>query len=126
MGEPYRPVILIVDDDERSRRLLEIVLTSEGYGVLGAGSGHDALAMIEQQVPDAVVLDFLMPGMDGAELCRRIRGLPLQRRLPLIVLSGMDDETARVTMAAAGADDFVVKPFVRADLRQRLARLLEE
>ena len=114
----------MVDDDARSRNLLEIVLTIEGYGVVSAESGAQALALIEQQSPDAVLLDFLMPGMDGPELCARIRGLPLQRRLPLIVLSGMDDPQARQAAREAGADDFIVKPFDRADLRARLAGLL--
>lgn len=124
MDEQCKPVILVVDDDERSRRLLEIVLATEGYDVLAAEGGPHALAMIERQMPDAVLLDFVMPGMDGAELCRRIRALSLPRRLPLVVLSGMDDAEAQAATVAAGADDFVVKPFDRADLRQRLARLL--
>jgi DNA-binding response OmpR family regulator len=120
----HKPLVLVVDDDARSRNLLEIVLTIEGYGVVGADSGAQALALIEQQSPDAVLLDFLMPGMDGPELCTRIRGLSLQRRLPLIVLSGMDDPQAREAARDAGADDFIVKPFDRADLRDRLAALL--
>ena len=124
MGDAHQPVVLVVDDDDRSRKLLEIVLAIEGYRVLGAASGQDALALIEQQAPDAVVLDFLMPGMDGPELCARIRSLPLQRRLPLVVLSGMDDPDARRVAGEAGADDFIVKPFDRADLRKRLAGLL--
>jgi len=124
MGDGHKPVVLVVDDDARSRHLLEVVLTIEGYGVVSADSGEQALALIERQPPDAVLLDFLMPGMDGPELCARIRSLPLQRRLPLIVLSGMDDPQARRAAREAGADDFVVKPFDRADLRARLAGLL--
>ena len=124
MGEGHKPVVLVVDDDPRSRNLLEIVLTIEGFGVVSADSGAQALVLIEQQPPDAVLLDFLMPGMDGPELCARIRSLPLQRRLPLVVLSGMDDPLARKAAREAGADDFVVKPFDRADLRDRLAGLL--
>lgn len=124
MGDGHKPVVLVVDDDARSRHLLEVVLTIEGYGVVSADSGERALALIEQQPPDVVLLDFLMPGMDGPELCARIRSLPMQRRLPLIVLSGMDDPQARRSAREAGADDFVVKPFDRADLRDRLAGLL--
>lgn len=124
MGDGHKPVVLVVDDDARSRHLLEVVLTIEGYGVVSADSGERALALIEQQPPDAVLLDFLMPGMDGPELCARIRSLPLQRRPLLIVLSGMDDPQARRAAREAGADDFVVKPFDRADLRDRLAGLL--
>ena len=100
------------------------MLKDAGAVQTAGSSGAQALALIEQQSPDAVLLDFLMPGMDGPELCVRIRSLPLQRRLPLIVLSGMDDPQARKAAHAAGADDFVVKPFDRADLRDRLAALL--
>jgi DNA-binding response OmpR family regulator len=124
VSEGHKPVVLLVDDDQRSRELLAIVLTIEGYGVMSADSGARALALIEQDPPDAVVLDFRMPGMDGPELCARIRALPLPRPLPLIVLSGMDDPQARKAALEAGADDFVVKPFDRADLRERLAGLL--
>jgi DNA-binding response OmpR family regulator len=124
VDDGHKPVVLVVDDDARSRNLLEIVLTIEGYGVVSADGGAQALALIEQQSPDAVLLDFLMPGMDGPELCARIRGLSLRRRLPLVVLSGMDDPQARKAALEAGADDFVVKPFDRADLRDRLAALL--
>lgn len=124
VGDGHQPVVLVVDDDERSRQLLEVVLTIEGYRVLCAASGEDALAAIERHGPDAVVLDFLMPGMDGPELCARVRALPSQRRLPLVVLSGMDDPEARKAARDAGADDFIVKPFDRADLRNRLADLL--
>lgn len=119
-----QPVVLVVDDDERSRKLLEIVLAMEGYRVVSAASGQEALAAIELQQPDVVVLDFLMPGMDGPELCARVRALPLPRKLPLVVLSGMDDPDARRAASEAGADDFIVKPFDRADLRERLAGLL--
>lgn len=124
VDDGIKPLVLVVDDDERSRKLLEVVLAIEGYRVATAASGAQALAAIEQEVPDAVLLDFLMPGMDGPGLCARIRALPLQRPLPLIVLSGMDDHASRETASAAGADDFIVKPFDRADLRERLARLL--
>lgn len=124
VSEAHKPRVLVVDDDERSRGLLEVVLAIEGYDVMSADSGTRALALIEQHPPDAVVLDFIMPGMDGPELCARIRALPSSRRLPLLVLSGLDDPDARRTAAEAGADAFIVKPFDRADLRERLAGLL--
>jgi len=121
----HKPVVLVVDDDQRSRQLMQTVLTVEGYRVLVAGSGAQALDLIAVQEPDAVLLDFVMPGMDGPELCRRIRALALVRRLPLVMLSGMDDPVARAEAVAAGADDFIVKPFDRGDLRARLVRLLQ-
>lgn len=119
-----QPVALVVDDDERSRKLMEIVLGIEGYRVVTAASGARALEMITAQRPDVALVDCVMPGMDGMELCRRIRLLPQAASLPLVMLSGMDGAESRRAALAAGADDFVVKPFDRADLRDRLARLV--
>ena len=119
-----QPVALVVDDDERSRKLMEIVLGIEGYRVVTAASGARALEMIVAQRPDVALVDCVMPGMDGMELCRRIRLLPQTASLPLVMLSGMDGAESRRAALAAGADDFVVKPFDRADLRDRLARLV--
>lgn len=122
--EQQQPVALVVDDDDRSRKLMEIVLGIEGYRVITAASGARALEMIATQLPDVALVDCVMPGMDGMELCRRIRVLPQAVSLPLVMLSGMDGAESRRAALAAGADDFVVKPFDRDDLRGRLARLL--
>lgn len=122
--ENPQPVALVVDDDERSRKLMEIVLGIEGYRVVTAASGARALELIAVQRPDVALVDCVMPGMDGMELCRRIRLLPQAASLPLVMLSGMDGPESRRAALAAGADDFVVKPFDRDDLRDRLARLV--
>ena len=122
--ENPQPVALVVDDDERSRKLMEIVLGIEGYRVVTAASGARALEMIAAQPPDVALVDCVMPGMDGMELCRRVRLLPQAASLPLVMLSGMDGAESRRAALSAGADDFVVKPFDRADLRDRLARLV--
>jgi CheY-like chemotaxis protein len=124
MSEPNGPVVLVVDDDERSRELLRVMLGFEGYRVLMAANGPDALAIIAGEAVDVVLLDFIMPGMGGDDLCRQIRGLELPHPLPIVCLSGMDDPAARRAATAAGADEFIVKPFDRMDLRQRVARLL--
>lgn len=116
--------VLVVDDDPQARKLLQIVLAIEGYRVVTADGGVQALAAIGGEVPDVVVLDYFMPGMDGPELCSRIRALPLPRRLPLVVLSGLDEAGAQRAAFDAGADEFVLKPLDRAVLRERLARLL--
>jgi CheY-like chemotaxis protein len=124
MSEPNRPVVLVVDDDDRSRELLRVLLDFEGYRVLMAANGPDALAIVAGEPVDVVVLDFIMPGMGGEEVCRHIRALGLRHRLPIVCLSGMDDPAARQSATAAGADEFIAKPFDRVDLRQRVARLL--
>ena len=123
-GAERKPVVLVVDDDEQSRKLMQLVLKIEGYQVETADCGQHALERIGSEVPDAVVLDFFMPGMDGPELCARIRALPLPRKLPLIVLSGYDDSKARRDALDAGADDYVLKPLNRVALRDRLASLI--
>jgi CheY-like chemotaxis protein len=124
MSDSSRPVALVVDDDERSLELMRLVLGFEGYRVLTAASGPEALSIIAGVAVDVVLLDFLMPDMSGDELCRRLRRLDSPRHLPIVCLSGLDDPAARRAAAAAGADDFIAKPFDRADLRERLARLV--
>jgi len=116
-------LVLVVDDDERSRVLLQAVLSADGCRVRVASSGAEALACLQDELPDAVLFDLTMPGMGGIELCRRIRAMPLGQGLPLLVLSGLDDDAARAAALAAGADDFILKPFDRRELRARLDRL---
>lgn len=118
-------LVLVVDDDQRSRLLLQTILVADGCRVRAAGSGAEALACLQAELPDAVLLDLVMPGMGGLELCRRIRATLPGQGLPLLVLSGMDDDATRAAVAAAGADDFILKPFDRRELRARLDRLLK-
>jgi CheY-like chemotaxis protein len=114
---------LVVDDDARSRELLQQLLRLDGYEVRAVDGGHAALALLEDEVPDVAVIDLRMPGMDGLELCRKIRGLaPLSRRLPLVVLTGMDDEDTRQAALDAGADEVLAKPVTRTVLYERLRR----
>lgn len=116
-------LVLVVDDDERSRLLLRAVLSADGCRVRVASSGAEALACLQDELPDAVLFDLTMPGMGGIELCQRIRAMPFGQGLPLLVLSGWDDDAARAAALAAGADDFILKPFDRRELRARLDRL---
>jgi CheY-like chemotaxis protein len=123
MSGQRRPVALVVDDDARSRDLLQQLLVLDGYEVRSAPGGAAALTLLTEEVPDVAVVDLRMPGMDGLELCRRIRGLEhAGRGLTLVMLTGMDDATVRQAGYDAGADEVLSKPVDRAELRDRLRR----
>lgn len=114
---------LVVDDDARSRELLQQLLKLDGYEVRAVDGGQAALTLLEDETPDVAVIDLRMPGMDGLELCRKIRGLARSGRdLPVVVLTGMDDEDSRQAALAAGADDVLAKPVLRAVLYAHLSR----
>jgi two-component system response regulator ResD len=121
---PRRQVALVVDDDDRSRELLQQLLMLDGYEVRAVGGGQAALALLANEIPDVAVIDLRMPGMDGLELCRKIRGLaPRGNDLPVVVLTGMDDDEARLAAIEAGADEVLVKPVMRTMLQERLMRV---
>jgi DNA-binding response OmpR family regulator len=115
--------ILVVDDTPQNIRLLEAVLTPRGYRVVAAGSGAEALAAIAAAPPDLVLLDVVMPGMDGYEVCRRLREDPATRLLPVVMITASGDQE-KVDAIEAGADDFVAKPFNPAELLARIETAL--
>jgi PleD family two-component response regulator len=113
--------ILIVDDDRPSRQLLEVMLMPEGFLLLTAASGEEALAIVAQQSPDLILLDAMMPRMDGYQVAARIKGNLATRNIPVIMVTGQDDHHAGML---AGAEDFLTKPVDRADLCMRVKNLL--
>ena len=113
---------LVVEDDGPIRRMLERTLAAEGYGVSSVGDGGAALAEIERSVPDVVVLDVGLPGIDGLTVCRRLRQKGLS--LPILMLTARDAVADRVDGLDAGADDYLVKPFAAAELLARVRALL--
>jgi adenylate cyclase len=115
--------ILVVDDQPQNVRLLDAVLTPRGYRVLSADSGAAALEMLEAEQPHLVLLDIVMPGMDGYEVCERIRSNPATAFLPIVMITASDGEQ-KVRGIEAGADDFITKPFDQAELLARVKSLV--
>ncbi len=122
---PRRASILIVDDDAEALRHLEGVLAQEGYEVHAAGSGELGLAVLAAEFPDLILLDIRMPGMDAAEFCRRIKGDPLRRKIPIMILSTLRNPKEQLAGFEAGAIDFVLKPFHRKVLLARVQAHLD-
>jgi len=116
------PRVLVVDDEDAVRRALERALELEGYAVEQASDGEEALARIGESMPDVVVLDVLMPNLDGLETCRRLRALEIS--VPVLMLTARDAVSDRVEGLDAGADDYLVKPFALAELLARVRALL--
>lgn len=116
--------ILIVEDDESVAELLKYNLGIEGFRVSCSSSGEEAEIILLKQVPDLVLLDWTLPGISGIELCRRIRARPDTQALPIILLTARSEEGERVFGLAAGADDYVIKPFSIYELIARIRSLL--
>jgi DNA-binding response OmpR family regulator len=116
--------ILAVDDDEPVLRSVRRVLENAGYTVHTASNGQDALKMIERNRPDLVVLDIIMPGLDGLEVCRRIRADPYIARLPILFLTAKGRPNDVAQGLDAGGDDFLTKPFEVVELPARVRALL--
>ena len=118
------PQVLIVEDEEPLTLLLRYNLEAEGYAVETVERGDEAELRLQENAPDLVVLDWMLPGLSGIELCRRLRARPETRALPIIMLTARGEETERVRGLATGADDYVVKPFSVPELMARIRALL--
>ena len=116
--------ILIVDDKLPNRLVLEGMLRPEGFLLHSAASGQEALAIVAQQAPDLILLDVLMPGMDGYQVVGAIKGNPATKNIPIILITALDDRNARMLGLSAGAEDFLAKPVDRAELCVRVRNLL--
>ncbi len=116
--------ILVVEDEEALTTLLRYNLESEGYEVEAVARGDDADTRMKERIPDLVVLDWMLPGLSGIELCRRLRARSETERMPILMLTARGEETERVRGLATGADDYVVKPFSVPELVARVRALL--
>jgi len=118
--EESKSTILIVDDEASGRDTLEAILEPEGYILVMAENGYQALEKAVQIKPDVILLDVMMPGMNGFEVCRRIRSEEQLAEIPIIFLTALDDRQSLLNSLEAGADEFISKPFDRFELRARL------
>lgn len=118
------PHILIVEDEEPLALLLRYNLEAEGYRVTHAARGDDAELLLREDLPDLVLLDWMLPGLSGIELCRRLRMRTETQALPVIMLTARGEEAERVRGLATGADDYVVKPFSVPELVARVRALM--
>jgi len=118
--------ILVADDDARNRVLLETLLTADGYHVVTVGSGQAALESVAASPPDLILLDLMMPGMDGFEVVRRLKAAHGLREIPVVMVTALDDSGSRARLQSAGVADFLTKPIDRWKLRESLTQLLGE
>jgi PAS domain S-box-containing protein len=116
--------VLIVDDERHNRELLEVMLAPEGFHLLTAASGEETLAMVAQQRPDLILLDIMMPGMDGYQVAVTLKGNLATKNIPIIMVTALDDRNARMLGLNAGAEEFLTKPVDRAELCVRVRNLL--
>jgi signal transduction histidine kinase len=120
--EPAR--VLIVDDERQNRQLLELMLAPEGLYLQAASSGEEALAMVAQEPPDLILLDIMMPGMDGLQVAATIKDSVATKNIPIIIITALEDRDARMRGLRAGAEELLTKPVDRAELCVRVRNLL--
>jgi two-component system phosphate regulon response regulator PhoB len=118
------PHVLVVEDEDSLATLLQYNLQKEGYEVSLAGDGEEALLMVEERLPDLIVLDWMLPKVSGIEVCRRLRQRNETRNVPVVMLTARGEESDRVRGLDTGADDYVVKPFSMTELGARLRAVL--
>jgi len=116
--------ILVIDDDARNVRLLEAMLLAEGYETWMAPSGEDALTLVKEKLPDLILLDVMMPGMNGFEVTEKLKSSASTRMIPIIMITALQDRESRLYALQAGADEFLSKPVDRAELSLRVRNLL--
>lgn len=115
-----QPTVLVVEDEAAQREVLRYNLEAEGFRVASAGNGEEALVMLDEESPDVVVLDWMLPNLSGIEVCRQIKTRTETRGVPVIMLSARSEEIDRIRGLETGADDYVVKPY---SLRELMARV---
>lgn len=123
-GASMAPRIAVVEDEEALSLLLRYNLEAEGFEVETMLTGDEAELRLRERVPDLLILDWMLPGVSGIELCRRLRQRPETERLPIIMLTARGEESERVRGLATGADDYVVKPFSTPELVARVRAML--
>ncbi|MBI4572209.1 MAG: response regulator [candidate division NC10 bacterium] len=119
------PHILVVDDEQQNRELIEAILLASGYEVSLAGGGEEGLAAAHEKTPDLMILDLMMPGLSGFEVCARVKTDPQTSGIPVLFVTALSQLGDKERALAAGGDDFLTKPFQRAELLTRVEALLK-
>jgi two-component system phosphate regulon response regulator PhoB len=120
MAAAEQPTVLLVDDEPAQREVLSYNLEAEGFRVVQASNGEEALMLVDEVSPDVIVLDWMMPNVSGIEVCRRLKTRPETRAVPIIMLSARSEEVDRVRGLETGADDYVIKPYSVVELMARV------
>ena len=120
MASLQKPCVLVVEDESAQREILTYNLEAEGFQVVQAENGDEAMLLVEEEQPDLILLDWMLPNISGLEVCRRIKADPGKRRIPVIMLSARSEEVDRVRGLETGADDYMVKPYSVVELMARL------
>ena len=119
MAKTAPPRVLLVEDEPAQRAVLAYNLEAEGFDVIQADNGEDALLLVAEEAPDIIILDWMMPKLSGIEVCRRLKMRPDTRGIPIIMLSARAEEVDRIRGLETGADDYVVKPYSVLELMAR-------
>ncbi|WP_339932145.1 phosphate regulon transcriptional regulator PhoB [uncultured Brevundimonas sp.] len=119
-----QPYILVMEDEDALATLLQYNLEKEGYHVVIASDGDEGMLQIDERLPDLVLLDWMLPGLSGIEVCRRIRGKAETRNMPIIMLTARGEESDRIRGLDTGADDYLTKPFSMVELIARIRAVL--
>jgi putative two-component system response regulator len=122
---PKKPRLLVVDDNAKNVELLTALMQAEGYKVVSASDGLEALAQVAAAPPDLILLDIMMPGLDGYAVCRQLKERPETRLVPIVLLTALGAEDHLIRGIESGADDFLTKPFSQAELKARVHSLLK-
>ena len=118
--------IMVVDDDKQATALLEDVLIMQGYEPIIVNESSTALQLALSNLPDAFLLDLMMPDPDGFKLCRMLRSNPNFRQTPILIVTALDDTDSKIVAFGAGADDYITKPYHIEEITDRIKELLEE
>jgi two-component system phosphate regulon response regulator PhoB len=120
MASAEQPTVLVVEDEPAQREVVGYNLSAEGFRVVLAENGEEALVMVDEETPDIIVLDWMLPSVSGIEVCRRLKTRPDTRGIPIIMLSARSEEVDRIRGLETGADDYVVKPYSVLELMARV------
>ncbi len=115
-----QPSVLVIEDEPAQREVLSYNLEAEGYAVSRAETGDEALVLVAEVQPDVIILDWMLPGVSGIEICRRLKSSTATRNIPVIMLTARSEESDRVRGLETGADDYVVKPYSVVELMARV------